>query len=117
MKFTYTMKGIDETIRNKLRDPKVQEELDRVIMTTMQNFAQQAASRAPVDTGRLRNSLLAYTYRHALLDWRTLEGTDYTMIQEYEHKSKSGFVRNSFTEQFMQMEKDLQHWVREKRKL
>lgn len=87
--------GIDKTIRTKLDDKNAAEDADRLAEGSMRRIGADAANMAPVKTGHLRNTLTSEIQRSTSAPkgvWDLLQGTDYTMVQEFEHKSKRRFI-------------------------
>jgi len=114
-KFKITIDGVDSTIRRKLTDAKARNELDAIIMTSINNLGQKAAQRAPVDTGRLRNSLMAYIEKRGEMNWVMKEGTEYTVYQEYNNPNgKQAFIRTSLYEEVENLKRELHMWKRKK---
>lgn len=115
-KFKFEVKGVDHLLRTKLSTKETAKEIDAILNSNMQEFAQNAARRAPVDTGRLRNSLLAYTGKVSELHYEMTEGTEYTLYQEFwNSRGKSAFIRSSLYEQVEVLKKDIDAWAEEKR--
>ncbi|MFS0562621.1 HK97 gp10 family phage protein [Terribacillus sp. 179-K 1B1 HS] len=61
----------------------------------IRNVASDASKMAPVDTGKLSNSLPAGVEREGSGIWVIRDGTDYTLVQEYTHKTKKAFIRTA----------------------
>jgi len=83
---------------SKLTDPSAEEDADKLAEGSLRRIGTDAANRAPVDTGHLRNTMTSGIERSVSAQkgvWDLIDGTDYTMVQEYEHRSKSGFIVNS----------------------
>lgn len=63
--------------------------------TLIRKIASDAAQLAPVDTGKLSNSLPAGVERESIGVWTIRDGTDYTLVQEYTHKTHKAFIRRA----------------------
>lgn len=90
--------GINKTIRNKLSDPNAEEDADKLAEGSMRRLGTDAANRAPVDTGHLRNTMTSGIRRSTTADkgvWDLIQETEYTLVQEYEHRTKSAFIRQA----------------------
>lgn len=87
--------GIKRTIRSKLTDYNLPRDIDKITETYARKIANEAAQKAPILTGVLKNSLTNGVRKNAIGDWKIIALTDYTVRQEYEHRSKKGFIRKS----------------------
>lgn len=70
----------------------------------MKRIQSGAFRRGPVLTGFLTSNLIADENRKRTQgmdkgSWDLMDGTDYTLVQEYTHRSKSGFIRDSVNEE------------------
>lgn len=92
------VEGIGTTIRNKLSTTGIDENADRISRDTIYNIGRKAKTAAPVDTGLMRSSLVTGiqpTDRGRLGSWDMVQTVPYTLVQEYEHKRRSAFIRNA----------------------
>lgn len=64
-----------------------------VVQDAAYDVAKEMASLAPVLTGALRDSLEWSPIKINDYEWELRPGVPYTWRQEYEHKTKSGFIR------------------------
>lgn len=97
-KFNPVISGLSTTISGKLSDPTAEEDADRLAQGTMVRIGTDAANRAPVDTGHLRNTMTSGIKRSVIAPkgvWDLEQQTDYTLVQEFEHKTKRNFIANS----------------------
>jgi len=77
-----------------------QKSFDELAENTMKKIQLDSFRKAPVLTGFLSSNLVANENRKRtdgvpLGSWDLIDGTDYTLVQEFEHMSKSGFIRTS----------------------
>jgi hypothetical protein len=70
-------------------------DLDRITEAYARKMANEAAQGAPVDTGRLRNSFPPSVRKESDVHWSFGSDVEYAKVQEYEHRSKKGFVRKA----------------------
>lgn len=72
-------------------------DIEKITETYARKMASEAADMAPVKTGRLKNSLAASPRKAEDEELTWIWGSDlpYATRQEYEHKSKKGFVRKA----------------------
>lgn len=68
---------------------------DKVTETYTRKMANESAGLAPVDTGDLRASVAASPRKLSDGLWEYGSELPYARRQEYEHKSKKGFIRKS----------------------
>lgn len=91
-----SVKGIDKVMKDfSLKGIKAQTDVDKVAEKYTRKMANESADMAPVDTGDLRNNLLASPRRIKLGTWEWGGTLAYTRRQEYEHRSKKGFIRKA----------------------
>lgn len=101
MGFTFNLEGIQDTI-NQLRklDGEVAEAVNNELAASTEMMAKTAKQLAPVDTGKLRNSISASQV--APLTWELVAQTDYAAYVEF---GTGKFVRipeeaKAFAEEF-----------------
>lgn len=58
-------------------------------------MANVSAKKAPVDTGALRNSIVASVKKEADAVWSYGSDLPYTRVNEYENPTRKGFFRES----------------------
>lgn len=68
---------------------------DKVTETYTRKMANESAEMAPVDTGKLKNSIAASPERVAKGQWQYGSDVEYARRQEYEHRTRKGFIRKS----------------------
>lgn len=68
---------------------------DNVTETYTRKMANESAEMAPVDTGKLKNSIAASPKRTAKGQWQYGSNVEYARRQEYEHQTNKGFIRKS----------------------
>src|SRR5690625_3871608 len=74
---------------------KAQGRADKVTEAYTRKMANEAGQMAPVDTGDLRANLIASPHRLAPAAWQFGGTLAYTRRQEYENKTKKGFIRKA----------------------
>jgi hypothetical protein len=74
---------------------EAQGDVGDVLERGIRQIANEAAANAPVDTGKLANSLPAGVDKESALSWVMRDGTEYTLVQEYTHASKKSFIRRA----------------------
>lgn len=97
-RFGVQIKGIQSTINRKLKDTTAVEDADRLAQGAMMRIGTDAANRAPVKTGLLQRTMTTGIQRSESKPkgaWDMLQETEYTLVQEFEHKSKSHFIEDS----------------------
>lgn len=91
-----SVKGLDEVMKDfSLAGLKAQGNADKVTETYTRKMANEAAAMAPVDSSDLINNLLASPHRMSAGVWEFGGTLPYTRRQEYEHKTKKGFIRKA----------------------
>lgn len=100
MSARFTITGDDVVIKELLKRANGAKFFDKIAEQSMRNIQQDAFNRAPVDTGFLQENLLTDDNRVRTPDtelgsFDLIDGTEYTLVQEYEHRNKSAFIRNS----------------------
>ncbi len=96
MRLNVSVKGLDEAINGLSRRAiGARTKSDRVTETYTRKMANEAGEGAPVEFGDLRANLLASPHRLAPGSWQFGGTLAYTRRQEYEHKTKRGFIRKA----------------------
>lgn len=91
-----SMTGINEIMKDfSLAGMKAQGNADRVTETYTRKMANEAGANAPVDSGDMRANLIASPRRVTAGAWQFGGTLPYTKRQEYEHKTKKGFIRKA----------------------
>lgn len=110
--------GIESTIAKKLTDATSVEDADRIAQGSMMRIGTDAANHAPVKTGLLQRTMTTGIQRSDSAPkgvWDMIQKTDYTLVQEYEHRSKSGFIRNSVSAEEPRFQKATEERFKKKR--
>ncbi len=95
----FEVKGVSRVMRGKLSSRGAVDKADRVTRDSMYTIGRNARRNAPVDTGLLRSTMVTGIRPTPGVDrgsWEMVQGVEYTLVQEYEHSSKSAFIRNAF---------------------
>ena len=96
MRMNVKVSGLDSVMKDfSLAGIKAQGNADKVTETYTRKMANEAGENAPVDSGDLRANLLASPHRLTPTTWEFGGTLPYTRRQEYEHKSKKGFIRKA----------------------
>src|SRR5690625_2711112 len=96
MRMNVSVKGLDKVMNDfSLAGIKAQGTADRVTETYTRKMANEAGQAAPVDSGDLRANVIASPYRLQRGVWQFGGTLAYARRQEYEHKSKKGFIRKA----------------------
>jgi hypothetical protein len=92
--FTVRVVGLPAVIEGFNTD-QVMIDLDRITEAYARKMANETAMAAPVDTGRLKNSFPPSVRKEGDVSWSYGSDVPYAKKQEYEHKTKKGFVRKT----------------------
>ena len=96
MRMNVSVKGLDKVMRDfSVAGVKAQGNADKVTETYTRKMANDSADMAPVKSGDLRANLAASPHRLKPAVWEYGGTLPYTRRQEYEHKTKKGFIRKS----------------------
>lgn len=92
--FNVSVSGLQDVLR-ALDSSSLERDIDRITETYARKMANEAAQNAPVDTGRLRNSFPPSVQKESPGVWSFGSDLPYATRQEYEHRTKKGFVRKA----------------------
>lgn len=98
MKFNVKVTGINE-VREKLgarAANDLEDALDLDIGVETRKMANAGADRAPIETGALKASIRYSTRRDGSMAYHFGSYLPYALRQEYEHKTKSPFLRTAY---------------------
>ena len=96
MRINVKVQGIEKVMNDfSQKGLAAQSRADKVTETYTRKMANDSAAMAPVKSGDLRANLLASPRRVSNAVWEYGGTLAYTRRQEYEHKSKKGFIRKS----------------------
>lgn len=98
MRYKIRVTGIDE-IERKLgvrAASSLKDAIDTDLGVETRKTAMDAADRAPVETGALQASIRFSTRRDGEMKYHFGSYMPYALRQEYEHKSKSPFLRRAY---------------------
>ena len=92
---------------------------DKIAQQSMKEIQSMSNLLGPVDTGNLTENLAADRNRirtpgRPLGSYDLLDGTEYTFVQEFEHRSMSHFIRNSVHYERPEFEKKIAEWAKGK---
>lgn len=94
MRIRARAKGIEELAR-KLSPEQYERAVAPVVEKHTRLQANEAADRAPVETGLLSGSIQSSPRQLSKLRWQYGSNVEYARRQEYEHKTKKGFIRKT----------------------
>lgn len=97
-----------------MRGAKARVTADKVSEKYARKMANESAGMAPVDSGDLRANLQASPRRLAPGTWEYGGTLPYTRRQEYEHKTRKGFIRKSVWNNRNDYREELRREVSEK---
>lgn len=96
MRLNIKAKGIDEVMRKfMLKGIQAAGNADKITETYTRKMANESGEMAPVDSGDLRNSIIASPRQIGPSTWQYGSELPYARRQEYEHTSRKGFIRKS----------------------
>ena len=96
MRINVKVQGIEKVMNDfSQKGLEAQHRADKVTETYARKMANDSAAMAPVDTGDLRANIVASPHRLKPAVWEYGGTLPYARRQEYEHKSKKGFIRKS----------------------
>lgn len=97
--------------RKVLSPKKYKLRADRVARESIYEIGLDAQRHAPVDTGLLSSTMTSQIERSSKAPsgvWDLLQGTEYTLVQEFEHSTKSAFIRNAVWKEGPKFKKSLE---------
>lgn len=115
MNYRLEIKGANEII-NKLAKKSEQafEASDKITEAYARKMANDSAGMAPVDKGALQASIASSPKKLGPALWQYGSDLPYARRQEYEHKSKKGFIRKSVytneSQYIERLKKELGRW-------
>jgi hypothetical protein len=95
--FNISISGVDKVLR-RLDQATKQEtvnKIDRRVEAVTRKMANDAATNAPVDSGKLRNSIIASPEKVGDMMWQFGSDLPYAKRQEYENATKKAFIRKA----------------------
>lgn len=97
MKMNVKVIGIDKVTKkiDGLTGQFALNNVDKITETYTRKMANESAGIAPIESGDLRASITASPRRLKLGTWEYGSELAYARRQEYEHKSRKGFIRKS----------------------
>lgn len=96
MRMNVKVQGVEKVMQsNTLKAVEAQLRADKVTETYTRKMANEAADGAPVKSGDMRANIAASPRRVSKALWEFGGTLPYTKRQEYEHKSKKGFIRKA----------------------
>lgn len=96
MKINIRVQGIEKVMNDfSQKGLAAQYRADKVTETYTRKMANESAGMAPVKSGDMRANILASPRRVSNAVWEYGGTLAYTRRQEYEHKSKKGFIRKA----------------------
>ena len=96
MRMNVSVKGLDSVMKDfSVAGIKAQGNADKVTETYARKMANDSANMAPVKSGDMRANIASSPHRLKLAVWEFGGTLPYTRRQEYEHKTKKGFIRKA----------------------
>lgn len=95
--FKFTVTGADKVIK-AFETSDILGDIDRITETYTRKMANTTAERAPVKSGKLRDSFPPSVRKEGPGIWSYGSHLPYATRQEYEHRTKKGFVRKTVWE-------------------
>lgn len=99
MRYSVTVKdaGMRKWL-NTLHGDDIENAIDGAVEDVANDAANEMSGLAPVDTGYLRSSLTAArsVVQKEMGEWIIRNRTEYTIRQNFEHKTQGGFVTKPF---------------------
>jgi hypothetical protein len=92
--FNINVSGLNDVLQILDIGP-VKTDLDRITEAYTRKMANESAEGAPRKTGKLKNSFPPSVRKEEEVSWSFGSDVPYAKKQEYEHKSKKGFVRKA----------------------
>lgn len=86
--------------------------IDLDIGVETRNMANDAADRAPIETGALKASIRYSVRREGKMQYYFGSWLPYALRQEYEHKSKSPFFRTAYWDGWKPTERTLMNTIK-----
>lgn len=117
---SFKASGVGKTINRKLTDKAAASDADKLANDSIHRLGSRASDRAPVDTGLLSSTMISGIHKsyssssenHPIYD--LLQRTEYTMRQEFEHKSQDRFIRDSAIEERPKFRKSVEDRYKKK---
>lgn len=92
--FSVRVTGMDEVLKT-LDSDVLAWDLDKITETYARKMANESAKGAPRKTGKLKNSFPPSVQKEEECVWVFGSDLPYALKQEYEHRTKKGFVRKA----------------------
>ena len=116
-KVKFRIEGNQQIAKKLATKANARDEVEDITENSMKRIQSSAFKRAPVLTGYLSSNLAAPENRINVstdkqIRQLLMDGTEYTLVQEFEHASKSAFIRNSVREERDKYIGDLRKWAK-----
>lgn len=95
MKFSIKASGVSEALEKLGDAAELIKELDQVTEKHTRLMSNEAATNAPVKTGKLASSIPKSVEQEAEMVWIFGSDVEYATRQEYEHDTKKAFFRKA----------------------
>lgn len=93
-KFELRIEGLASLI-SSLDANAIEQDIDRITEAYTRKMANESTEKAPRDTGKLKNSIISSVQKEAPTHWAYGSDLPYATRQEYEHRTRKGFIRNT----------------------
>ena len=116
-KVKFQIKGNQQIAKKLATKANARQEVEDITENSMKRIQMGAFKKAPVLTGFLSSNMAAPENRinastSKQIQQQLIDNTDYTLVQEFEHASKSAFIRNSVREERDKYIGDLRKWAK-----
>jgi hypothetical protein len=105
--------GVEEVLRmlGEQGAQQLAHEIDRAVERKVRTMANEAATDAPVKTGKLAASIPPSVEKLEEMKWRFGSDVEYATRQEYEHATKKGFMRKAVWNNREQLRQDVREVI------
>lgn len=112
------VKGINE-VKSAFRKKGLSyDKLDDISENSMKRIQLSAFKKGPVLTGYLTSNMVADENRRKIstsdkVEYQLIDGTKYTLVQEFGHRYKSDFIRSSVETERPKFYRAVEKWAKE----
>jgi ABC-type phosphate transport system ATPase subunit len=107
---TKGMKDFSKLTENQIAE--LEQKVDEAVERRALLMVNDTKASAPVDTGKLRNSIDIIPQETKPMQRSYGTNVEYAIVQEYEHKTKKGFFRNNITKHEPLLKSDIRKALR-----
>jgi hypothetical protein len=112
-RFSVSVTGVQSVLRRfgNRGAQQLTQEIDEVTERAVRTMANEAATNAPVKTGKLAASIPPSVEKVGEMDWQFGSDVEYATRQEYEHSTKKGFLRRAVWDNREQLFQDVREVI------